>query len=324
MLIDAPTRMNTAQQSRLIAIFPGQGNQHPGMGRDLFDTNQRAQEMYKRADKITGKDITGVSFDGSREEQRNPDYLQRITYVHECALHTLAANRGIQADAYVGHSIGEYAALQAAGAMTFEQGLELVSARSELMKELSFDQSPLWVLLGASQEEVEQFCEDTDGEVQIALYNCPGNYVIGARPEALEKRRLQMPGKPRALPVTGPFHTDHYQEIASRFRAVLQRTRFQRPEKPVYANYDTRTYTTMKSIRDGLAFQLYQPVLWQQLMEQLIREGPQDQVFVEVGPGTSLRGMIAKIDPQAQVETLQDAQTLEAFVSSVKSAETSS
>jgi len=277
------------------AVFPGQGNQYIGMGKDIYSLDI-VKKMYDVASEVSGIDIKKISFEGPSELQRETLNTQLLTYVNSCALFELIPENF---NVFAGHSIGEYAALFATGVFSFEDGVRIVKKRGELMSSLSFDEPSLVAVLGVDRKCVEDFCKnDTNNELEVALCNSPGNYVVGGLPENIKKYKL--PGKVKPLAVSGPFHTSLFKPVAEEFQKYLQEFEFKDPQSVVYSNATGLPYYKGE-IDKGLASQLYKPVLWQDIIEAI----PADR-FVEIGPGNSLAKMINKIRKDANVVSIQN------------------
>ena len=264
-------------------VFPGQGNQYIGMGKEIYHF-EKARQIYDAASEISGIDIKRISFEGTPEEQRDIVNLQLLTFVNSCAWFNLIENNFQE---LAGHSIGEYAALYASRAFSFEQGLQIVRKRGELMKKVSFEEPSLVLVTNTPRKELEEFCEKTG--LEIALYNSPKKYVIGGTPEKIKKFTPFLKGKVIPLKVSGPFHTSMYRDVSEEFAYFLLQLDFQAPETIVYSNYSTAPFTRNNIVKN-LALQLCNPVLW----EYIIEKARSDE-FVEIGPGNSLSRMIKEI-----------------------------
>ncbi|MBI5148121.1 ACP S-malonyltransferase [Candidatus Pacearchaeota archaeon] len=286
----------------ICGVFPGQGNQFVGMGKDFYYKFDKAKEMYDISSEKTSIDIKKISFEGPEELQNDVLNLQLITFVNSCAILGVLNKKF---DYLAGHSIGEYSALYAAGVFSFEKGLEIVKRRGELMKRISFDDSCLIAILGESKENIEDFCKKTG--LEIALYNNPRNYVIGGLPEEIKKHYVKIPGKKIKLDVRGPFHTKHYKEISLEYKDFLKRFEFKEPTTNVYSNYSAEVYKK-ENIMEWLTNQLWHPVLW----EQIINKNP-CRNFVEIGPKNSLKKMIERIKGDARIFSIQKCEDLEAY-----------
>lgn len=289
-------------------VFPGQGNQYVNMGRDLYDAFDKARAMYDLASQITGIDIKGISFEGPEDIQRETLNTQLITFVHSCVVHHLLTNDfdKVLFSQFAGHSIGEYAALVAGGVFSFEDGVRIVQKRGELMKIISFDKPSLVAVHGVDRQSVDDFCNnETQGELEVALYNAPGNYVIGGLPEALEKYMHEIPGR-RKIPlrVSGPFHTSHYKYIADDFQDFLSKFKFKKPKVRVYSNVTAQPHKK-EAIIDKLVEQLYNPVLWEDTIRAMTCK------FFEIGPGKSLANFIVRIRENPITYLVHDLKTLE-------------
>lgn len=283
-------------------IFPGQGNQFTGMGLELYNSSSAARAIYDSADKITRLPIKKVSFHGTPEQQKDPVMAQLIAYTNSCAI---LETQESPFDMYIGHSVGEYAALYAAQAMTFEDGLEALATRGSLMKienarllENQNHKSPFMVaMIGAELSAIEEICKKSEGRLQVALYNCPGNYVVAGLPDDIHSFGPQIAGIARkliALEVSGPIHTSLYNDLSVAFFDYLEGVDFLGPAAPVYANAAAKMYTGAQSVIEGLASQVCNPVKWEQTIIDILAANP-DSEFVEMGPGNSLTGMVRRI-----------------------------
>ncbi len=286
----------------ICAVFPGQGNQSIGMGKDFYDGFPRAKAMYDFASDKTSIDIKGISFEGPKEVQDNILNCQLITFVNSCVMFELL---GREFDHLAGHSIGEYTALYSAEVFSFERGLEIVKKRGELMRTVSFGGSCMVAVIGEERETIEDFCRETEGALAIALYNSPGNYVIAGTPENIDGYFDKIPGKKIKLNVTGPSHTKHCRTISEEYREFLKGFAFNEPRGIVYSNYSVGIYTK-DNIIDNLVNQLWHPVLW----EQIVRNIPCN-TFVEIGPGKSLKRMIERTREGVKVLCIQKCDGLE-------------
>lgn len=322
------------------AMFPGQGNQFVGMGKELYQQYAAAKIIYDSADLITGLPIIKVSFEGPEEEQKKTLFTQLITYTNSIAvLETIGSMlkketeniyEAIQREFkfFAGHSIGEYAALTAAGAITFEQGLEIVRERARLMQEVNEKlninpgSAPLAAVKGMEKETLENLCKNS-GEVSIALYNAPGWYVIGGLPENLKtfcEEKIKGKAKIIYLPVGGPFHTKQYSEIKKEYRAFLEKIEFLSPKGKIISNYSCKPYSK-ESIVQNLVEQLDNPVQWEQTIRLLLE---QTTDFAEMGPGKSLTAMVLGISKHenktASIRTLNGTASIEEYLFSKKAA----
>lgn len=288
-------------------VFPGQGAQFVGMGKDLYDSNPVARELFESANEILGFKITDVMFAGTAEELKQTKVTQPAIFLHSVILaKTLGAD--FRPDMVAGHSLGEFSALVAAGAMTFEDGLRLVSARAHAMqKACELKPSTMAAVLALPDEVVEQACAEIPGLVVCANYNCPGQIVISGEVEAIDAAcaKLLEAGARRALklPVSGAFHSPCMEPARAELAEAIDHTTFSVPVCPVYQNVDALPHTDPAEIKGNLIAQLTAPVRWTQSVRNMIADGATE--FVELGPGKVLQGLIGKIDKSVTVSGLQ-------------------
>lgn len=281
-------------------IFPGQGAQFPGMGKDLYESNDRARELFEKANEILGFRITDIMFEGTAEDLKQTKVTQPAVFLHSVILAETIED--FKPDMTAGHSLGEFSALVAAGALSFEDGLKLVSQRAQAMQEAcEAKPSTMAAVLGLEDAVVEQVCQEIDGVVVPANYNCPGQLVIsgseGAITLAIEK--LKEAGAKRAmkLPVGGAFHSPLMKPAQEKLAAAIEATHFNTPRCPVYQNVTTTAVSNPEEIKHNLNKQLTAPVKWTQSVQQMIKDGADE--FIEVGPGKVLQGLVKKIDRSA-------------------------
>lgn len=284
-------------------VFPGQGSQFPGMGKDLYESNERARSLFKKANEILGFDITKVMFSGSADDLKATAVTQPAVFLHSVITATCLDDFAPEMTA--GHSLGEFSALVAAGALDFEDGLRLVAVRADAMQQ-ACEAVPgtMAAVLGLDFKTIEDVCAEIDGVVVPANYNCPGQLVISGDNEAIDLAcaRLKEAGAKRALrlPVGGAFHSPLMEPAAKRLAEAIGRTFFHEPFCPVYQNVDAMPAMDPAKIRENLLRQLTSPVRWAQTVENMIADGATS--FTEVGPGTVLAGLIKKIAPEGAVE----------------------
>lgn len=278
-------------------IFPGQGAQFTGMGLDLFEKYPEAQSLFLKANDILGFEITDVMFEGSVEDLKETRVTQPAIFIHSVALRSVL--KDFTPDMVAGHSLGEFSALVASGSLGFEDGLRLVSQRALAMQKACEKQpSTMAAVLGLEDAIVEQVCDEIEGIVVAANYNCPGQLVISGELEAIHKacEKLKEKGAKRALvlPVGGAFHSPLMEPAREELAAAIENTVFKDPSCPIYQNVTAAPVTDASTIKRNLISQLTAPVKWTQTMEQMIKDGATD--FIEVGPGKVLQGLMRKID----------------------------
>jgi len=288
-------------------VFPGQGAQFVGMGKDLYDNNPEARELFEKANDILGFRITDLMFEGTPEDLKQTKVTQPAIFLHSVILaKTLGAD--FKPDMVAGHSLGEFSALVAAGALTFEDGLRLVAARAMAMqKACELTPSTMAAVLALPDETVEQVCAGIDGVVVCANYNCPGQLVISGEKAAIEAacEQLKAAGAKRALilPVGGAFHSPCMEPARAELAEAIEHTVVSEPVCPVYQNVDALPHTDPAEIKANLIAQLTAPVRWTQTVRNMIADGATE--FVELGPGKVLQGLVSKIDRDVTVSGMQ-------------------
>lgn len=288
-------------------VFPGQGAQFTGMGKELYETLPLAKELFEQANEILGFRITDLMFEGSDEELKQTKVTQPAIFLHSVIL-ARSLGETFQPDMTAGHSLGEFSALVAAGALSFEDGLKLVYARALAMqKACEASPSTMAAILGLPDEKVEEVCASVDDVVVPANYNCPGQIVISGSNSGIEKacELMKEAGAKRALPlkVGGAFHSPLMEPARLELMAAIEATPFAVPICPVYQNVSTVGETDPAVIKKNLIAQLTSPVKWTQSVQQMIADGAVE--FVELGPGSVLQGLIAKIDKDVTVSGKQ-------------------
>ncbi|WP_422105978.1 ACP S-malonyltransferase [Winogradskyella sp.] len=283
-------------------IFPGQGAQFSGMGLDLYENSPLAQELFEKANDILGFSITDVMFEGSAEDLKQTKVTQPAIFLHSVILAKTLGDR-FKPDMVAGHSLGEFSALVAAGALTFEDGLKLVSQRAQAMqKACELQPSTMAAVLGLDDDIVEKVCAMTEGIVVAANYNCPGQLVISGEIEAINRacETLKEEGARRALvlPVGGAFHSPMMEPAREELAAAIENTAFNKPNCPIYQNVTASAVTDENDIKINLISQLTAPVRWTQSVQQMIADGATH--FTEVGPGKVLQGLVKKINREAE------------------------
>tara|TARA_R110002050_G_scaffold123023_16_gene241656 strand:+ start:3216 stop:4109 length:894 start_codon:yes stop_codon:yes gene_type:complete len=282
-------------------IFPGQGAQFSGMGLDLYENSPLAQELFEKANDILGFHITDIMFEGSAEDLKETKVTQPAIFLHSVILAKTIGD-SMKPDMVAGHSLGEFSALVAAGALTFEDGLKLVSQRAQAMqKACELQPSTMAAVLGLDDEIVEKVCSQIEGVVVAANYNCPGQLVISGDVEAINKACVAMKdaGARRALvlPVGGAFHSPLMEPAREELAAAIENTTFSKPNCPIYQNVTAKAVTDENEIKANLISQLTAPVRWTQSVQQMVKDGASN--FTEVGPGKVLQGLVKKINREA-------------------------
>jgi len=279
-------------------IFPGQGAQFSGMGLDLYENSAEAQELFEKANEILGFNITDIMFEGTAEQLKETKVTQPAIFLHSVILAKTLGD-SFNPEMVAGHSLGEFSALVASGALTFEDGLKLVSQRAMAMqKACEAKPSTMAAVLGLDNDVVEKICAMTEGIVVAANYNCPGQLVISGEIEAINAacETLKEEGARRALvlPVGGAFHSPLMEPAREELAAAIENTTFSTPSCPIYQNVSASAITDSEEIKKNLILQLTAPVKWTQSVQQMIADGGTS--FTEVGPGKVLQGLMRKID----------------------------
>lgn len=277
-------------------MFPGQGSQFPGMAKDLYESNATARELFDRANEILGFNITEIMFNGTADELKQTRVTQPAIFLHSVILAKCSPD--FKPDMVAGHSLGEFSALTAAGALDFEDGLRLVSIRAHAMqKACEANPGTMAAILALSTDKVEAICAEVDGVVVPANYNCEGQIVISGSVEAVTEasEKMKAAGARRALilPVGGAFHSPLMQLAADELAAGIESVKFNEPVCPVYQNVTALPTTDPQEIKKNLLAQLTAPVKWTQTVMNMVADGASD--FIEVGPGKVLQGLVAKI-----------------------------
>ena len=287
-------------------MFPGQGSQFPGMAKDLYETNPIAREMFERANEILGFNITGIMFNGTIEDLKQTKVTQPAIFLHSVILAKCCPN--FKPDMVAGHSLGEFSALTAAGALDFEDGLRLVSIRAHAMqKACEANPGTMAAIIALPTDKVEAVCAKTDGVVVPANYNCEGQIVISGTVDAVTQasEKMKEEGAKRALllPVGGAFHSQLMQQAAEELAEGIESVDFKKPVCPIYQNVDALPTTDPEIIKKNLLAQLTAPVKWTQTVMNMVANGAAE--FTEVGPGKVLQGLVSKITAnQAKVNQL--------------------
>lgn len=277
-------------------VFPGQGSQFSGMGKDLYASSPVARTLFEQADRILGFEISKIMFEGTAEELKQTKVTQPAVFIHSVAV-ALALGEEFDPTMVAGHSLGEFSALAASGALSFESALRLVYARALAMQKACEEQpSTMAAILGLADERVEEVCEGIEGVV-AANYNCPGQVVISGTNEGVAAAcvALKEAGAKRALPlaVGGGFHSPCMESAREELAAAIASTEFHTPRCPIYQNVDAKPHTDPEEIKANLIAQLTSPVRWTQSVRAMLADGAEE--FVECGPGNVLQGLISKI-----------------------------
>lgn len=282
-------------------VFPGQGSQFVGMGKDLYDNNEKAKELFEKANEILGFRITDIMFSGTDAELTQTKVTQPAVFLHS-VISALCLGDEFAPSMVAGHSLGEFSALVAAGALSFEDGLKLVYARATAMQK-ACEAAPgtMAAVIGLPDEKIEEVCKEcsTPGNIVVpANYNCPGQLVISGNVDAINQacEKLKAAGAKRALPlkVGGAFHSPLMQPAKEELQKAIEATEFSAPKCPVYQNVDGKPHTDASEIKANLIAQLTSSVRWTSSVQNMIADGADD--FTECGPGKALQGMIGRID----------------------------
>ena len=286
-------------------LFPGQGAQFPGMGKDLYEASSEAKALFETANQILGFSITDIMFGEDAEALKQTQVTQPAIFLHSVILSKVMGDR-FRPDAVAGHSLGEFSALVAAKALSFEEGLSLVHQRA-LAMQASCDEIPgtMAAVLGLEDQVIEDVCAQTEGIVVAANYNCPGQLVISGEKQAITTacEALKAAGARRALPlpVGGAFHSPLMEPAKTKLAATIENTSIVSPICPIYQNVPASGVTDAETIKSNLIAQLTAPVKWTQSVQQLLEDGATE--FTEVGPGKVLQGLVKKIDRSAETNS---------------------
>ncbi len=288
-------------------VFPGQGAQFVGMGKDLYDNNPEARELFEKANEILGFRITDLMFEGTPEDLKKTAVTQPAIFIHSVLL-AKSLGADFKPDMVAGHSLGEFSALVAAGALSFDDGLRLVAARANAMqKACETNPSTMAAIIALPDEKVEEICASVPGIIVCANYNCPGQLVISGEIEAIDRacELLKEAGAKRALklPVGGGFHSPCMEPARAELAEAIEHTEFHKPVCPVYQNVDALPHTDPAEIKALLVAQLTAPVRWTQTVRNMVADGATE--FVELGPGKVLQGLVSKIEKDALVSGMQ-------------------
>ena len=292
-------------------VFPGQGSQFVGMGKDLYENSPLAKELFDKANEILGYRITDIMFEGTDDDLKQTKVTQPAVFLHS-VISALCMGDAFKPEMTAGHSLGEFSALVAAGALSFEDGLRLVYARAMAMqKACEIAPGTMAAIIGLPDEKVEEVCEEVSGEgnvVVAANYNCPGQLVISGNVDAINAacEKLKEAGAKRALPlkVGGAFHSPLMQPAKDELQIAIEQTEIKSPVCPVYQNVDARPHTDPVEIKANLIAQLTSPVRWTASVQSMIADGADD--FTECGPGKALQGMIARISKDVVAHGIEE------------------
>ncbi|MEX2592524.1 MAG: ACP S-malonyltransferase [Anditalea sp.] len=287
-------------------IFPGQGAQFEGMGKELYRSNDIAKKLFDQANELLGFAITQIMFEGTEEELKQTQVTQPAIFLHSVIL--AKTYPAFKPDMVAGHSLGEFSALVANGVLTFEDGLNLVYQRALAMQEAcEINPSSMAAILGLGDEEVEEICASIDGEVVVpANYNCPGQLVISGSIKGVEIacEKMKEAGAKRALPlpVGGAFHSPFMEPAREKLERAIENAVFHDPICPIYQNVSTTGVTDLEMIKKNLIAQLTAPVKWTQSVQNMVKDGATQ--FLECGPGKVLQGLVKKINKEAKVSSI--------------------
>lgn len=286
-------------------VFPGQGAQYPGMGKDLYENSEKAKVLFESANNILGFRITDIMFEGTADELKQTNVTQPAIFLHSVILALISED--FKPDMVAGHSLGEFSALVANRALSFEDGLKLVAARANAMqKACEANPSTMAAILGLEDKKVEEICAGIDEVVVAANYNCPGQLVISGTNKGIEIacEKLKEAGAKRALPlpVGGAFHSPLMEPARQELEDAILNTRFEKPICPVYQNATALPATDTEVIKTNLVAQLTAPVKWTQSVQKMVADGATE--FIECGPGKVLQGLVKKIHPEVEVRSI--------------------
>lgn len=287
-------------------IFPGQGSQFPGMGKDLFEGYSFAREIFSEADELLGFPLSDIMFTGSEDELKQTKVTQPAIYLHSILIAKLGTN--FKPDIVAGHSLGEFSALVASGGLSWQDGLSLVSKRALAMqKACEIEPSTMAAVLGLSDEQIEKVCAEFTGEVVAANFNCPGQVVISGSIKGIELagEKLKEAGAKRVLllPVGGAFHSPFMEPARLELAAAIEAAKIDRPICPIFQNVNAKASQNEVEIKANLIAQLTGPVRWTQSIEAMVSAGASE--FIECGPGKVLQGLVRKINAEAMVSSME-------------------
>ena len=286
-------------------VFPGQGSQKPGIGKEIYDNISESRNLFKKSNDILGFNITNLMFEGTPEDLLQTKVTQPAIFIHSVI--SALTSKEFMPQACAGHSLGEFSALVSSEALSFEDGLKLVSIRANAMQEAcQKTNGTMAAILGLENKIVEDVCNEIDQNVKPANYNCPGQLVISGEYNAVEKacQILKERGAKRALilPVSGAFHSDLMESAKKDLKDGIDKTKFRKPICRIYQNFSAKPVTDPEIIKINLLSQLTGAVLWSQSVNEMVNDGINE--FVEVGPGNTLQGLIRKINPEVIVSKI--------------------